>query len=125
MSPQAGLDTSTVTAGGASSPTLRGFWKCSIRRGGYIYPCSPDLCSNIGMVQVVAGIIERRGRFLICRRKPEQVHPLKWEFPGGKVEPGETPELALARELEEELGILGVAGQEITRYQHRSEERRV
>jgi 8-oxo-dGTP diphosphatase len=70
------------------------------------------------MVQVVAGIIERRGRFLICRRKPEQVHPLKWEFPGGKVEPGETPDQALARELEEELGILGAAGQEITRYQH-------
>ena len=70
------------------------------------------------MVQVVAGIIERQGRFLICRRKPEQSHPLKWEFPGGKVEPGETPEQALARELQEELGILGAAGQEITRYQH-------
>jgi 8-oxo-dGTP diphosphatase len=70
------------------------------------------------MVQVVAAIIERQGRFLICRRKPEQVHPLKWEFPGGKVEPGETPGQALARELEEELGILGAAGEEITRYQH-------
>ena len=69
------------------------------------------------MVHVVAAIIERQGRFLICRRKPEQVHPLKWEFPGGKVEPGETPEQALARELEEELGILGAAGQEIMRYQ--------
>lgn len=79
---------------------------------------SPDLCSNIGMVQVVAAIIERRGRILICRRKPEQSHPLKWEFPGGKVEPGETPGQALARELEEELGILGAAGQEIIRYQH-------
>ena len=70
------------------------------------------------MVQVVAGIIERQGRLLICRRKPEQSHPLKWEFPGGKVEPGETPDQALARELEEELGILGAAGQEIMRYQH-------
>ena len=70
------------------------------------------------MVQVVAGIIERQGRFLICRRKPEQSHALKWEFPGGKVEPGETPEQALARELEEELGILGAAGREIMRYQH-------
>jgi 8-oxo-dGTP diphosphatase len=70
------------------------------------------------MVQVVAGIIERQGRFLICRRKPEQSHALKWEFPGGKVEPDETPEQALARELEEELGILGAAGEEITRYEH-------
>ena len=70
------------------------------------------------MVHVVAAIIERQGRFLICRRKPEQSHPLQWEFPGGKVEPGETPEQALARELEEELGILGAAGQEIMRYQH-------
>ena len=70
------------------------------------------------MVQVVAGIIERQGRILICRRKPEQSHPLKWEFPGGKVEPGETPEQALARELQEELGIAGAAGKEIMRYQH-------
>jgi 8-oxo-dGTP diphosphatase len=70
------------------------------------------------MVQVVAGMIERQGRILICRRKAEQSHPLKWEFPGGKVEPGETPEQALARELEEELGILGAAGKEIMRYRH-------
>jgi 8-oxo-dGTP diphosphatase len=70
------------------------------------------------MVQVVAGIIERQGRLLICRRKPEQYHPLKWEFPGGKVEPGETPDQALARELEEELGIVGAAGKEIMRYQY-------
>ena len=57
------------------------------------------------MRQVVAGIIERNGTVLIGRRKPEQSHPLKWEFPGGKVEAGETPESALRRELAEELGI--------------------
>ena len=57
------------------------------------------------MIQVVAAILERGGHVLIGRRKPEQSHPLKWEFPGGKVEPGETPEQALARELEEELGL--------------------
>jgi 8-oxo-dGTP diphosphatase len=70
------------------------------------------------MVQVVAAIIERQGRLLICQRKPAQSHSLKWEFPGGKVEPGETPEQALARELQEELDITGARGGEIMRYQY-------
>jgi 8-oxo-dGTP diphosphatase len=70
------------------------------------------------MVQVVAAIIEREGRILICRRTREQSHALKWEFPGGKVEPGETSEQALERELEEELGIRGARGAEITRYEY-------
>ena len=68
------------------------------------------------MLQVVAAIIERQGRVLICRRNARQQHPLQWEFPGGKVEPGESPVQALARELEEELGIRGATGAEITRY---------
>lgn len=70
------------------------------------------------MVQVVAAIIEREGRILICRRTAEQSHALKWEFPGGKVEPRETPPQALERELDEELGIQHASGEEITRYQH-------
>jgi len=69
------------------------------------------------MVQVVAAVIERNGRILICRRRPDQTHPLKWEFPGGKIEPGETPQQALGRELEEELEIRGAEGEEITRYE--------
>jgi 8-oxo-dGTP diphosphatase len=69
------------------------------------------------MVQVVAAIIERDGRVLIGQRQPEQSHPLKWEFPGGKVEAGETPEQALARELQEELAIRNARGTEITRYE--------
>ena len=69
------------------------------------------------MVQVVAAIIERAGRVLICRRTAKQSHPLQWEFPGGKVEPGESAEAALARELEEELGITGARGREVTRYE--------
>jgi 8-oxo-dGTP diphosphatase len=69
------------------------------------------------VIEVVAAIIEREGKILIGQRKAEQSHPLKWEFPGGKVEAGETPEQALARELEEELGIRNSAGDEITRYQ--------
>src|SRR5581483_10668788 len=69
-----------------------------------------------GMLQVVAGILEREGKILICRRTAEQSHPLQWEFPGGKVEPGESPSQALARELEEELAITETAAEEITRY---------
>jgi 8-oxo-dGTP diphosphatase len=70
------------------------------------------------MLHVVAGIIEREGRILICRRKAEQSHPLKWEFPGGKVEHGETLPQALARELEEELDLHGVRCEEITGYDY-------
>ncbi len=69
------------------------------------------------MLQVVAAVIERAGRVLICRRTARQSHPLQWEFPGGKVEPGETPEQALTRELQEELDIRAAAGDEIARYQ--------
>jgi 8-oxo-dGTP diphosphatase len=69
------------------------------------------------MRMVVAGILEREGLVLICRRTAQQSHPLQWEFPGGKVEDGETAAAALARELNEELGIDGVESEEITRYE--------
>ena len=68
------------------------------------------------MTQVVAAIFENNGRVLICQRTPGQSHPLKWEFPGGKVEPGESPEQGLARELEEELAVTGARGEEMERY---------
>ncbi len=56
-------------------------------------------------MNVVAAVIERDGKILICQRKRGGPHPLKWEFPGGKVEPGEDSPSALARELREELQI--------------------
>ena|SRR5271170_5769763 len=68
------------------------------------------------IVEVVAAVIERDGRILIGQRKPRGRHALKWEFPGGKVEPGEQPRAALARELREELGIDAKIGNEIERY---------
>ncbi|HEY4241800.1 MAG TPA: 8-oxo-dGTP diphosphatase MutT [Kofleriaceae bacterium] len=55
---------------------------------------------------VVAGLILRDdGQVLVTQRRADQAMPLQWEFPGGKVEPGESPTDALARELREELGI--------------------
>jgi 8-oxo-dGTP diphosphatase len=54
---------------------------------------------------VVAGLVTRAGEVLITRRRADQAHPLAWEFPGGKIESGESPETALARELREELGV--------------------
>ena len=54
---------------------------------------------------VVAGIVERGGETLVCRRPAKSNQGLLWEFPGGKIEKGESPEEALTRELKEELGI--------------------
>jgi 8-oxo-dGTP diphosphatase len=67
---------------------------------------------------VVAAVIERQGLILIGQRKPGKWHALKWEFPGGKVEPDETPAAALARELEEELGISAEIGEQIADYEY-------
>jgi 8-oxo-dGTP diphosphatase len=61
-------------------------------------------------MEVVAAVIERDGRILICQRKRGGRHALKWEFPGGKVEPGEDAPSALARELREELQIEATIG---------------
>jgi 8-oxo-dGTP diphosphatase len=69
-------------------------------------------------IVVVAGVIHVGGRILICQRPPGKWHALKWEFPGGKAEFGETPPQALARELEEELGIRATIGREIARYDY-------
>jgi 8-oxo-dGTP diphosphatase len=61
---------------------------------------------------VVAGlIVGDDGRVLITQRRADQALALQWEFPGGKVEPGEAPVAALVRELEEEIGVTVVVGQ--------------
>ena len=69
------------------------------------------------MTTVVAGVLKQDGKILVCRRRADQPNPLKWEFPGGKLEAGESPAAALIRELREELGIESEAGPEIMRYE--------
>jgi 8-oxo-dGTP diphosphatase len=68
--------------------------------------------------QVVAALIIREEKILICQRTEDQAMPLKWEFPGGKVERDEDLRDALHRELEEELGIDAVIGRKIAAIQH-------
>lgn len=80
--------------------------------------------SSRGLTHVVAGVIrDARGRILLARRTEGRDLCGLWEFPGGKVEPGETPDAALARELREELGIDAVVGTAIIdvpqRYPHK------
>ena len=70
------------------------------------------------MKQVVAALIVRNGKILICQRTRHQPMPLKWEFPGGKVEPDEQPKKALYRELEEELGIRAKIGPKAATVRH-------
>jgi 8-oxo-dGTP diphosphatase len=70
------------------------------------------------MKRVVAALIMKDGEVLVCQRTRHQPMPLKWEFPGGKIEEGEQPRDALWRELDEELGIDAKIGEEVARIQH-------
>ena len=70
------------------------------------------------MRQVVAALIVRDDTVLICQRTKYQPMALKWEFPGGKIEPGEEARAALRRELDEELGIKAQVGDEVARIKH-------
>jgi 8-oxo-dGTP diphosphatase len=70
------------------------------------------------MKRVVAALILKDGKILVCQRTRHRVMPLKWEFPGGKIEEGEQPRDALRRELDEELGIDALIGDEVSRIVH-------
>src|SRR5581483_5074562 len=88
-------------------------------------PCDPIVGQHAiappktrqNMRTVAAGVVQRDGRILICRRRADQNHAFKWEFPGGKVESNETSRAALVRELGEELGIEAECGPELMRYE--------
>jgi 8-oxo-dGTP diphosphatase len=74
------------------------------------------------MLLVVAGLIEHQGNLLVCQRRKDDTFGLQWEFPGGKVRPGEALPTALARELREELGVSALVGAELYRTRHRYKE---
>lgn len=69
-------------------------------------------------VPVVCAVIERDGRVLLAQRPANKHLPLKWEFAGGKVEPGEDPALAIVREIHEELGCRIVLSRTLPRFTH-------
>jgi len=69
-------------------------------------------------IRVVAALVEREGRYLITQRRESAVLPLLWDFPGGRVEEGESDEAALAREVSERLGATVEVGQLISFVNH-------
>ena len=77
------------------------------------------------MMAVVAAVIRRGGGIMLCQRRPGAHNGLKWEFPGGKIEAGESPEAALARELMEELDIRVEVGRIVDAVCHRYADRDV
>lgn len=82
-----------------------------------IYP--PDVNDQVHRtIRVVAAVVEREGRYLITQRRPNAVLPLLWEFPGGRVETGESDQEALAREMGERLDVAVEVGQLISFVSH-------
>ena len=71
---------------------------------------------KIEQIKVVAGLILQNNRLLICQRPNFKDHPLKWEFPGGKIKNDETNEEALIREINEELSINIISCKELISY---------
>ena len=79
---------------------------------------SPPSTGAPSVRHVVAALIVREGKILICQRTKGQPMALKWEFPGGKIEPGEEAIAALKRELMEELGIEAEIGPRVAQVHH-------
>ena len=78
----------------------------------------PEPVGNGDVIPVLAAVIERDGRFLVTRRLKGSHLSGYWEFPGGKCDPGETPDACLARELREELGVDATIGEELVVTEH-------
>jgi 8-oxo-dGTP diphosphatase len=80
---------------------------------------------SLRAIRVVAALIARDDRYLITQRRPTAVLPLMWEFPGGRVEPGETDQHALAREIRHRLDVEVAVGKLISYVQHPYEKYRI
>ena len=74
---------------------------------------------TVARVRVVAAVVWREGRLLLTQRPPGGPLGLQWEFPGGKIEPGESPGRALTREILEELGVRGTPAGTLAVHVHR------
>ncbi len=74
--------------------------------------------AQVKVKRVVAGILVRGDEILCCQRSARDPMPLKWEFPGGKIEPNETPDAALVRELVEELNLTAEIGPLVETIRH-------
>lgn len=81
--------------------------------------------SSTDPIAVVAGILVRGDDILICQRHHTDRYGLQWEFPGGKLQPGENPQQGLCRELREELNVDASVGPEVFRLRHRYPDRYV
>jgi 8-oxo-dGTP diphosphatase len=79
---------------------------------------APHAAPATAAVLVTAAVIERAGLLLLARRTAAAHGQGGWEFPGGKVEPGESPKQGLAREIKEELGVAIVVGKLVTEVRH-------
>lgn len=76
------------------------------------------MSSVLPTLTVAAGLIQRDGALLVCQRRRGGAFALQWEFPGGKLEAGESSESALRRELREELAVVAEIGAELYRTRH-------
>jgi 8-oxo-dGTP diphosphatase len=76
------------------------------------------MTSELPHIHVACGIIQHDGLILATQRSASMSLPLKWEFPGGKLEVGETPQVCLVRELQEELGVSVTIGQGLSPLTH-------
>lgn len=86
-----------------------------------VFPLSPFsllLSVNVATIRVVAAMIEHEGRYLITQRRETACLPLLWEFPGGRVETGESDSLALLREVQHRLGVGVTVGELVSFVRH-------